>query len=136
MVLADRSRADEKHDALPLCMWLENPEGRPPVNDANFVTSVAVSGVARVVYIVMPDSEWQRVLAVMANRPDVHVEGSRRRIRLYGVPVVFSRLRDLPSFGEPVVVSVAPGMDGRYDASALERLVSATSADIVVTEKP
>jgi len=135
VVLAERSRADERHDVLPVVRWPGAGDEAAPVNGYDYVTALIASGIAREVAIVLPDDEWTRVSGLLAQRPDIRPHDGRLLLRLHGTTVSFSRLIDLPARTEPVVVSVAAGMESRFDTSMLSRVTSPESADVVIRER-
>lgn len=133
VILTDEFGTDAVDNPSHVLDWASRPVSEPPVGDNNYLSALVSSGIAREVYLAVPDARWEGVSQDVRSTWTAFADGPRYRLRLYGAPVTFSRLSDLPQFREPVIVdeglSSASGAY-KYDPDGLETLLA--RADLVL----
>jgi hypothetical protein len=86
------------------------------------VSALIYSGVAREVWVVVPDAKWEQVASALQGLPEI-VGGNESPFRRFdGVRVHYTRLRDLPVGKEPLLLLANEAELDGYDAELLARL--------------
>lgn len=134
VVLAPRTGIENTRYFHPALRFLSDPATDPPVAGHNHLSMLEYTGVARALFMVIPEDDWPGVRAALLSRWDAVPDGPRVRVRLAGAPMTYTRLADLPAFREKVVVEIA-GDVSSFDRSALASLRHASRCDIVVDER-
>lgn len=103
------------------------------VDATDLIPAIVNAGVAREVYVVVPDGEFKRVAeAVVSELPDALDEGDRVSHRVFGTRVTYLRSAALPSFSERIVTYTTKEAPGSFPVEFLASLESANVADIRV----
>lgn len=103
-------------------------------DSSDFVEAFIVSGIARSVYIVVPDAEWPRIESGLLARGDSIVTSDSARARVYGAPVTYVRADSLPTFAEPVVAYLNADVASEYSPGLLGVLDQPNYSDVVVVQ--
>jgi len=135
VVLFDKTAHIEQWGAREYIRSLGGRDESAPVTPDNFVEGFILSGVARHVYVVVPEKEWPLIVLHMSTRGDGIVTSSSVSSRLYGARVDYVTPENLPRFGERVVAYVPKTAESEYPSSFLTSFDDPRVSDIYVVQE-
>jgi len=110
---------------------IDDPSTLVPVTWGGFAGSLLEAGVARAVYVVVPEDRWAIVAPRVAQAAEVLPDAGGYVKRLDGAPVHFTSEDRFTLPTERVVVIVADSLRAEYDPAFVRELTSAANADVV-----
>lgn len=108
----------------------------PTVNNDNFLSMALYMNVFRKIVHIIPDDSWPEVQQKLSTLPFVAYNGRQFRFTVDGVPVIVTRLEDIPVSSEKVLVYLNAKYQRSYNATLLIRLMEdPDKADVVVVRR-
>ena len=108
----------------------------PEATDQNFLSLAFYLNIFRMAYHVVPDNAWPGVSNTLSRFPFIAYDGRRFRLTIEGVPVIVTKIADLPRFSEKIVVYLNSTYYRDYSEARLSPfLADETFADVVIIRK-
>lgn len=109
---------------------LDGSGTRAPITRGDIVSGLIYHGVVREVWFVPPEEAWSRVVRVVKTHADARRVGAGYRIRFAGAPLIVVQEKDLPRFGERVIVYDADSPTGGESARKAGLFTGPASPDL------
>jgi hypothetical protein len=130
LLVFDSTAHISEGDSREFLHSLDSSPEAAPIGEDEFVDAAVHAAIARQVYVVVPDSEWETVRTSMSQYPDTMVRTDTASSRLYGARVTYLRARSLPSIGERVMVYANRSLESTYPAPLMASFADPKVCDV------
>lgn len=131
----EQLRMDDSAQRLIASSLADDRAMRETVTSDNYITAAIYDGVVRRIYKVVDDSRWQDAAAAFAKDSNATPDGPRYRVVIAGVPVIFTRIEDLPDPDEQVLVYVERSAYDAAGNATVDQLTGKLGSDLVITHE-